>query len=87
MMFARRYLLGMTLAANLGSATAFAQPPSIEAKDFDRLHRLITPAPDESRWRQMAWQTSIWEARIKAAAEGKPIFLWSGGGAPPLGGC
>lgn len=51
------------------------------------LRNLIRPQKGESRWREIDWLTSIHEARVKAAAEGKPILLWSAGGAPPLGGC
>ena len=59
----------------------------IPAEQFDSLRKLIRPQDGESRWRELDWLTSIQDARVKAAAEGKPIFLWSGGGAPPLGGC
>ena len=87
-MFTRNHLLGvLAAAATLASATAFAQPQPIATKDFGQLQQLIKPAADESRWLRMAWLTSVHEARQQAAAEGKPILLWSGGGAPPLGGC
>ena len=59
----------------------------IPVDQFDSLRSLIRPHEGESRWREIEWLTSLHEARVKAAAEGKPIFLWSGGGAPPLGGC
>jgi hypothetical protein len=42
--------------------------------------------PGESRWMEIDWHPSVWEARQKAAAEGKPIFIMAGsGGAPPAG--
>ena len=59
----------------------------IPAEHFESLRMLIRPQEGESRWREIEWLTSLHEARVKAAAEGKPIFIWSGGGAPPLGGC
>ena len=31
---------------------------------------------------QVPWLTSLWEAREKAAAEGKPILLWEMDGHP-----
>ena len=86
-MFTRTSILGLLTLAALSAAPAFADPEPIAVKDFDHLHKLIKPAADESRWLGMNWLTSLWEARQKAAAEGKPILLWSGGGAPPLGGC
>jgi len=54
---------------------------------FAALHELIRPQAGESRWREILWLTSVWEARKKAAAEGKPIFIIYGGGAAPIGGC
>ena len=86
-MFRRTSLLGLLTFAALSLAPACADPVPIASKDFDPLHKLIKPAADESRWLGMAWLTSVHEARQQAAAEGKPILLWSGGGAPPLGGC
>ena len=77
----------------LAAALVCLAPPAIGAQDgippdqFDRLRDLIRPQPGESRWRDVPWLTSLHEARVRAAAEGKPILLWSGGGAPPLGGC
>ena len=87
-MFTRNHMLGvLAVAATMASASAFAQSQPIASKDFDHLQQMIKPAVDESRWLGMAWLTSVHEARQQAAAEGKPILLWSGGGAPPLGGC
>ena len=87
-MFTRNHFVGvLAVAATVASATGFAQPQPIAGKDFEQLQQLIKPGADESRWLGMDWLTSVWEARQRAAALGKPILLWSGGGAPPLGGC
>lgn len=59
----------------------------IPAEQFGSLRELIRPRVGESNWRRVRWLTSLHEARRQAAAQGKPILLWSGGGAPPLGGC
>jgi hypothetical protein len=56
-------------------------------KRFADLDKLIKPAPGELRWEEIPWLVSVYDARKKAAEEGKPIFLWSGGGSAPLGGC
>ncbi len=61
-----------------------AELPALPA-DFTRLHALVRPRADESQVEQVPWAATIWEARIKAAAEGKPIFIWVTGGPP--GGC
>lgn len=60
---------------------------TVTSANFAALHKLIRPQEGESRWRSLDWLTSLHEGRVKAAAEGKPILLWSGGGAPPTGGC
>lgn len=53
--------------------------------EFTKLHALIKPRADESQVERVPWTPTIWEARVKAAAEGKPIFIWVTGGPP--GGC
>ena len=73
----------------------FAAPPPAQPQEargrlsmgeIEKLHRLIKPRPGESRWMEIDWYPSVWEARQKAAREGKPLFLWAGsGGAPPAG--
>jgi hypothetical protein len=64
-----------------------AEPAPIAPDKFESLHQLIKPQAGESRWREIPWLTSVWEARTKAAAEGKPIYIIYGGGAAPIGGC
>jgi hypothetical protein len=84
----RKTLLATLLASFLGGATAYAAEPAPIAPDqFKSLHELIKPQAGESRWREIPWLTSVWDARKKAAAEGKPIYIIYGGGAAPIGGC
>lgn len=54
---------------------------------FERLHRQIKPQPGESRWAEIPWLIDLHEARQKAAALGKPLFVMSGGGATAIGPC
>lgn len=70
------------LPPNLADSARLLTP-----EQFEKWSRLIKPMPGESRWEEIPWLLSVYDARKKAAEEGKPIFLWSGGGAPPLGGC
>jgi hypothetical protein len=71
--------IGETFAADPADTWA-----SKELKDrFAETHRLIGPQAGESRWREIPWQTSLWTARRIAAAEGKPLFVWSGSGGAP----
>ena len=67
-------LLGMT-------ALLSAAEPVPEGQ-FDRLTALIKPAAGEERWTSIPWQTSLWEARVQAAREGKPMILWEMDGHP-----
>ena len=67
-------------AALLGLALALpAQAQSV------KLLELIRPQKGEAQLEQVPWLNFLWEARLKAAAEGKPIFIWAAGGPP--GGC
>ena len=69
--------------------TAAAQAPkSLDRDSMESLQKLIKPGPGEARWAEVPWMLSsdIWAARKKAAAEGKPLFLWYMAG-EPLGTC
>lgn len=55
--------------------------------EFAKLHTLIKPQAGESRWMEIDWYPSVWEARKTAAAEGKPLFLMAGSGGAPAAGC
>jgi hypothetical protein len=57
------------------------------ARSFEALHALIKPGPGESRWMEIDWHPSVWEARRKAAVSGKPLFLMAGSGGAPASGC
>jgi hypothetical protein len=59
----------------------------IPAAQFDQLHKMIKPQARELRFQEIPWLLSVWEARKKAAADGKPILVWAGSGGAPIGGC
>jgi hypothetical protein len=79
------------LIGAVGWLPALAQPTSAEvnlnADTFTQLHKQIRPQPGESRWLEIPWLIDVHEARQKAAAEGKPLFVYSGGGATGIGAC
>lgn len=85
-MFVGKYLLGSALiVAGLAGGSRAEEP--LSPAQFDGLFKLIRPQATESKWRELPWLTSVAAARKQAAAQGKPIFIWSGGGCPPLGSC
>jgi hypothetical protein len=51
------------------------------AGEFERLHRQLQPPPDEP-WLSIPWKISLLEARDLAAAEKKPLLIWSMDGNP-----
>lgn len=55
-------------------------------KQWETYHRLIKPHPGEWKFAEVPWVATVWEARQKAAAEGKPMFIWYMAG-EPLGQC
>ena len=82
----RRFLTLAVLLVVSGTGLAAEEPKTLSNEQFVKLHQLIKRQPGESRWMEIDWYPSVWEARQKAAAEGKPIFLMAGsGGAPPAG--
>jgi hypothetical protein len=84
-----RRVFNTTLMAALVSPCTLAakRPTSLSAARWDEIHRLIRPQPGESRWMEIDWYPSVWEARQEAAAEGKPILLMAGSGGAPAAGC
>ena len=89
---------GMNVVSRVAAAVAviavvllFASLPasgqSVAGGDLEAVRGLIKPSPGESPWMEIPWLTSVWEARKKAAAEGKPMFIWAGSGGGPIGVC
>jgi hypothetical protein len=61
-------------------------PPPIPAEKFDRLHRMLLPSGDElAGFWDLPWEITIQEARIKAAAQDKPILAYFGANGSVLG--
>jgi hypothetical protein len=59
-------------------------PPFGSWAQFDSLHAMIRPHANEAPWTSVPWEADLYEARKKAAAEGKPLFVWSAN-ADPIG--
>jgi hypothetical protein len=67
----------------LATTTELAQAADpIPADQVAKLHALIKPQPGEEKWQEIPWHVNLWQARMKAAAEGKPILLWEMDGNP-----
>ncbi|MEX0715524.1 MAG: hypothetical protein WD066_03010 [Planctomycetaceae bacterium] len=87
----RRFWSKFAVAGALLSAicmnVASAEPKPIPPEQFESLKKRIQPQPGENRFWEIPWLVSIHEARVKAAAEGKPIYVWSGSQGAPITGC
>jgi len=74
-----------------GCPTTLAQTApdqtTLNEATFGQVLKQICPQPGESRWLDIPWLIDVHEARRKAAAEGKPLFVYSGGGATGIGPC
>lgn len=66
----------------LGSANA----NELTAETFGQIRKLILPTESESGWSKIPWMSDLYKARLRAAKEGKPLFVWSMA-AEPLGFC
>jgi hypothetical protein len=60
---------------------------ALTATTFAQYQKQIKPQPGESRWMDLPWFLDLHAARQKAAAEGKPLFLYSSGGSTGIGSC
>ena len=77
-------LVASIVLSGLGLAS---EPEPIGQARFEALHAMIRRQPGESRWMEIDWYPSVWEARKEAAAQGKPLFLMAGSGGAPAAGC
>jgi hypothetical protein len=83
----------LKLAVAVLMATALVSPAlaqgdgALTTKTFQQLFQQIRPQAGESRWLELPWLIDLHAARQKAAAEGKPLFVLSGGGATGIGAC
>jgi hypothetical protein len=75
-----QWLLTCGLAVAAVVAARASDP--IAPAQFSKLHALLKPGAGEDKWAEIPWLTSLWEARQRAAAEGKPILLWEMDGHP-----
>jgi len=83
-----RQMLLLAVLATVGSApVAAGEVQPLSDGQFAQLHKMLKPRPGESRWMEIDWYPSIWQARQRAAAEGKPLFLMAGSGGAPAAGC
>lgn len=73
----RLSLCAILVLCSAGLRADDAEPPAPDERDFDRLFAAIKPQPGESPWREIEWLTDVHDARVKAAAEGKPLLIFT----------
>lgn len=64
------------------SLSPLAAAPPVNEEALTKLLKSIRPQPGEDAFDTIPWEVSLWDARIKAAKEGKPILLWEMDGHP-----
>ena len=83
----RRILFAFAVTVAAGAVHTLFQPPMVAAPplaadDAAKLRAVIKPRDGEDPFDTIPWETSLWGARTKAAAAGKPIILWEMDGHP-----
>jgi len=72
-----------SLVALLAVLPAFARTAEpIPLAELDHLRAVIRPKDDEAAWAKIPWRVDLSQARLEAAAAGKPILLWEMDGHP-----
>ncbi len=72
----------LALWSNLAPTSAAPIPEQMTAERVAALQKIIRPCAGEDAFDKIAWLTTIHDARVKAAKEGKPILLWEMDGHP-----
>lgn len=62
--------------------TALSAGAGLNPDTFSRFLDHIRPKPDELKWTGIPWETDLWEARRRAAAMNRPLFIWAMNGNP-----
>ncbi len=75
-------LMFPALAWNLAWAAEPSSVHGLTPDQFPKLKALIQPQEKEDKWAEIPWLANLWQARKRAAAEGKPILLWEMDGNP-----
>jgi hypothetical protein len=75
------------LAPDQRAAESAKPGAELTVDTFAALQKQIRPQAGESRWLGIPWLLDLHEARRQAAAAGKPLFVYSGGGATGIGAC
>jgi len=72
----------MKIAAFIPLALLARPAQDLTPERYDHLRKLIRPQAGEAAWESIPWTFCLLEARKRAAAEGKPLFVWTVGGDP-----
>lgn len=67
---------------SLALLALFAVQAAPSRQSFEERVALVKASSGEALWDQIPWTTSLWEGRKRAAAEGKPLFIWAANGNP-----
>jgi len=79
-------LVALSAGVSAQSATPDHLPPPIPTGSFERLHKMLVPTSDElADFWDLPWEINIHTARQKAAAQDKPILMYSGANGSVLG--
>jgi len=80
-----RFLLPIALTPFLLLGKAISQD-HLSDGNFLKLHGLIKPQKGEFAWYdEIPWMTRLQPARERAAAEGKPLLIWTSADGQPCG--
>ena len=81
--------IALTLAVGASAQSADPSDPlpaKIPAAKFGRLHKMLLPSSDElADFWDLPWEVNVQEARLKAAAQDKPILAYFGANGSVLG--
>jgi hypothetical protein len=64
---------------NQGGSDAITELTPVQ---FGKFHALLRPKAKEMAFGKIPWMFDLWEARVKAAAEGKPLLILGAAGNP-----
>ena len=80
-------LVALTVAIGTVAVVRADEPAAMSPQQLEALHAMIKRQPGEAQYLDIDWYPTVWEARQRAAREGKPLFIWAGSEGAPSAGC
>lgn len=80
--FSAAILAGLLHGTWMGLCPSQQLPADFNAESWRAYHAFVVPQAEELAWRNIAWESALWQAVERARREDKPLLIWAMNGHP-----